>query len=69
MGRAVLAVLHDLNLAAAYADEIVLMSAGRIAACGIATEVLRDELLSKVYGCRVRTNTAPADGRPFVLPC
>jgi iron complex transport system ATP-binding protein len=69
MGRAVLAVLHDLNLAAAYADEIVLMSAGRIAACGAAAEVLRDDLLSKVYGCQVRTNTAPADGRPCVLPC
>jgi iron complex transport system ATP-binding protein len=69
LGRAVLAVLHDLNLAAAYADQIVLMSAGRIAASGTAAEVLRDDLLSAVYGCRVRTNAAPADGRPFVLPC
>jgi iron complex transport system ATP-binding protein len=69
LGRAVLIVLHDLNLAAAYADEIVLMSAGRIAACGTAVQVLRDDLLSDVYGCRVRTNAAPADGRPFVLPC
>jgi iron complex transport system ATP-binding protein len=68
LGRAVLAVLHDLNLAAAYADRIVLMSAGRIAAAGTATEVLRDDLLSEVYGCPVRTNAAPADGRPFVLP-
>ncbi len=68
MGRAVLAVLHDLNLAAAYADAIVLMSAGKISACGTAAEVLRDDLLSQVYGCRVRTNAAPADGRPFVLP-
>jgi iron complex transport system ATP-binding protein len=69
LGRAVLIVLHDLNLAAAYADEIVLMSAGRIAACGKAAHVLRDDLLSDVYGCPVRTNTAPVDGRPFILPC
>ena len=68
LGRAVLAVLHDLNLAAAYADRIVLMSAGRIAAQGTAAQVLRDDLLSQVYGCPVRTNAAPADGRPFVLP-
>ena len=69
LGRAVLAVLHDLNLAAAYADQIVLMSAGRIAAKGTAAQVLRDDLLSEVYGCPVRTNAPPADGRPFVLPC
>jgi iron complex transport system ATP-binding protein len=69
LGRAVLIVLHDLNLAAAYADEIVLMSAGRIAACGTAAQVLRDDLLSDVYGCPVRSNAAPVDGRPFVLPC
>jgi iron complex transport system ATP-binding protein len=69
LGRAVLTVLHDLNLAAAYADEIVLMHRGAIAAMGPAAEVLRDDLLSRVYGCRVRTNAAPADGRPFVLPC
>ncbi len=69
LGRAVLAVLHDLNLAAAYADEIVLMSRGHIAAAGSAAEVLRDDLLSEVYGCPVRINAAPADGRPFVLPC
>jgi iron complex transport system ATP-binding protein len=69
LGRAVLTVLHDLNLAAAYADEIVLMHRGAVAAMGSAAEVLRDDLLSRVYGCRVRTNAVPADGRPFVLPC
>jgi iron complex transport system ATP-binding protein len=68
LGRAVLAVLHDLNLAAAYADQIVLMSAGRIAAEGTAAQVLRDDLLSAVYGCHVRTNTTPGDGTPFILP-
>ncbi len=68
LGRAVLAVLHDLNLAAAYADEIVLMSAGRVAAVGRAVSVLRDDLLSEVYGCVVRTNVTPTDGTPYLLP-
>lgn len=68
MGRAVLAILHDLNLAAIYADEIVLLSGGRIAATGTATEVMRDDLLSEVYGCELRTNVTPANGAPFVLP-
>lgn len=67
-GRAVLAILHDLNLAAAYADEIVLMSRGRVAAKGRAAEVMRDELLSAVYGCVVRTSIRPDNGAPFVLP-
>ena len=67
-GLAVLAVLHDLNLAAAYADEIVLMSRGRIRASGRPAEVLRDDLLSEVYGCPVRTNATPAAGVPFVIP-
>ncbi len=67
-GRIVLAILHDLNLAAAYADEIVVMDRGRIAAAGSARDVLRDELLSAVYCCPVRTNAAPVNGAPFVLP-
>jgi iron complex transport system ATP-binding protein len=67
-GLAVLAILHDLNLAAVFADELVLLSAGRIAAHGEAHEVFRDDLLSRVYGCEVRTNVTPAQGVPFVLP-
>lgn len=67
-GRAVLAVLHDLNLAAAFADELILMSAGRIMAAGTAGDVLRDDLLSRAYGCNVRVNAMPAHGIPFVLP-
>jgi iron complex transport system ATP-binding protein len=35
---------------------------------GRPSEVLRDDLLSEVYGCPVRTNVTPADGVPFVLP-
>jgi iron complex transport system ATP-binding protein len=67
-GRTVLVVLHDLNLAATYADEIVLMSRGRVAAAGKPQAVLTDELLSEIYRHPVRTNTTPPAGRPFVLP-
>jgi iron complex transport system ATP-binding protein len=66
-GRIVLAILHDLNLAAAYADEIVVMGRGRVAAAGQPRDVLRDDLLSAVYNCPVRTNAAPSNGAPFVL--
>lgn len=52
-GHAVLAILHDLNLTAHYADEVALLSAGRIRACGPAAEMMKPETLSDIYGCRV----------------
>ena len=67
-GAAIVAVFHDLNLAAALADELVLLERGRAMAAGPASEVLRDDLLSAAYGCRVLTNRTPGDGKPFVLP-
>jgi iron complex transport system ATP-binding protein len=68
LGVAVVAVLHDLNLAAALADELVLLERGRVMAAGPAGEVLKDDLLSAAYGCQVATNRTPGNGQPFVLP-
>jgi iron complex transport system ATP-binding protein len=65
-GWIALAVLHDLNLASAFADTLILMSNGRVEASGRVDEVFRDDLLSAVYRCRVETNIM--DGRRFVLP-
>ncbi len=48
-GRGVLAVLHDLNLVAAYADRVVLMSEARVVAEGTPSEVLRSDLLESVF--------------------
>jgi iron complex transport system ATP-binding protein len=52
-GHAVLAILHDLNLTAHYADEVALLSGGRLRACGPAAEIMMPEILSDIYGCRV----------------
>jgi iron complex transport system ATP-binding protein len=68
LGLAVVAILHDLNLAAAVADHLVLLAAGRVAAAGPPREVLRGEVLSAAYACRVTPNRAPENGAPFVLP-
>jgi iron complex transport system ATP-binding protein len=68
LGIAVVAVFHDLNLAAAAADELVLLEGGRVMAAGQAGEVLKDDLLSAAYGCQVLTNRTPGNGQPFVLP-
>jgi len=67
IGRAVLVVLHDLNLAAAMADKLVLLVGGRVAVAGSVRDVLTDQHLSSAYGCDVRTNAAPSN-LPFVLP-
>jgi iron complex transport system ATP-binding protein len=48
-GAAVVAVLHDLNLAARYADRVALMNGGRLAALAPTREVLRADLLTEVY--------------------
>ncbi len=67
-GRAVFAILHDLNLAAGFADEILLLSEGRALALGKAGDVLQDRLLSEAFRCDVRMNRTPADGAPYLLP-
>lgn len=67
-GRSVFAVLHDLNLAAAYADEMVLLAGGKVVAAGPPSEVIQDERLSLAFGCQVCTNRLPAGGIPFLLP-
>jgi iron complex transport system ATP-binding protein len=67
-GRAVVAVLHDLDLAAAYGDRIALVADGRLTACGRPDDVLTRALLSEVYGCPVDVVPDPRTGRPLVLP-
>jgi iron complex transport system ATP-binding protein len=64
---AVLASLHDLNLAAAYADRIMLLSKGRIAAAGTPREVLVESILRPVFGPEVTVRTHPDSGAPLVL--
>lgn len=68
LGTAIVAVFHDLNLAAALADDLVLMTKGRVMAAGPPADVLSDDLLSAAYGCRVLTNRTPGEGKSFVLP-
>jgi iron complex transport system ATP-binding protein len=67
-GAVVIAVLHDLNLAARYADEIVLLSNGTIATRGGPAKVFDDQLLSDTFEVRTRANTVPSCGTPFLLP-
>lgn len=67
-GTGVVAILHDLNLAAAYADTMLVLSEGRLAACGTPAEILRDDIVARVFGVDWPVNRTPPGGRPFVLP-
>jgi len=67
-GKAVLAVVHDLTLAAHYCDRLVALKAGRVAAEGAPADVLRPALLSDVYGVPVTVVPHPETGRPVVAP-
>ncbi|MEU3301015.1 heme ABC transporter ATP-binding protein [Streptomyces sp. NPDC006678] len=67
-GDAVVVVLHDLGLAAAYADRVAVLRDGHLAAEGRPAEVLRDELLSDVYRQPVEVLPHPRTGTPLVLP-
>lgn len=67
-GHAVVVVLHDLGLAAAYADRVCVLEQGRVVADGPAAEVLTEELLSRVYAYPVQVGVDPTTGAPLVLP-
>jgi iron complex transport system ATP-binding protein len=67
-GGGVIAVMHDLNLTAMFADRMVMMKAGRIRALGAPKDVLTDETMEAVFGCRMQVSMAPARDVPFVLP-
>lgn len=66
-GVAVLAVLHDLTLAAALSDRLVAMTGGQIAAEGQPEEVVTRSLLRSVYGVNADVEASPATGRPAVI--
>lgn len=67
-GRAVVVVLHDLSLAAAYADQVAMVADGTLAAFGAPADVITADRVETVYATPVRILTDPDTGRPIVLP-
>jgi iron complex transport system ATP-binding protein len=66
-GISVIAAVHDLTLAAQYADRLALMDAGRIVAEGTPAEVLTEESIQRFSGARVSIVTGPG-GEVVVVP-
>lgn len=67
-GRSVVMVLHDLNLAARYADHLVVMKDGEVVAAGAPADVLTESLLREVFGIESVVMVDPLTGAPMVLP-
>ncbi len=66
-GIGVLAVLHDLNLAAMYADRIVMLKEGQIPAQGTPAEVLTEKLIEGVFDLPVKVLEHPSRNCPYVV--
>ena len=67
-GTTVVMVLHDLNLAARYADHLVVMRAGRIVANGTPTETLTAEIVRHAFDLEARIVSDPVCGAPMIVP-
>jgi iron complex transport system ATP-binding protein len=67
-GRTVVMVLHDLNDAGRYADHIIALRDGAVAASGPPAEVLREEVVEAVFGLPCRVLEDPETGTPMVVP-
>jgi iron complex transport system ATP-binding protein len=67
-GGGVIAIMHDLNLTAMFADRMIMMKAGRVHATGHPNDVMTDAVMEAVFGCAMRVNTTPVSNTPFVLP-
>jgi iron complex transport system ATP-binding protein len=66
-GVAVLAVLHDFNLASRYADRLALMNKSKIIACGDPASVQRSDLLSEVFAVDLAVGANLAFDMPLVM--
>jgi iron complex transport system ATP-binding protein len=67
-GKTVVAVLHDLNQAARYADHMVMLKAGRIAAAGRPDMVMTAAMVEQVFGVDATIITDPVAGTPMCVP-
>jgi iron complex transport system ATP-binding protein len=65
-GLTVLAALHDLSLAAGYADHVIVLANGRVVAAGEPRAVLTPELIREVWGVEAEVLEHPSTGRPII---
>lgn len=67
-GRTLVIVLHELNVAAAFADHLIMMREGRIVAAGEPGSILTSQSLQEVFGLDAQVIADPETGRPICVP-
>ena len=67
-GGGVVAVMHDLNLTAMFADQVFMMNSGRLIAHGPARECMTSGNVSRVFECGLTVGQPPPGDVPFILP-
>jgi iron complex transport system ATP-binding protein len=67
-GTTIVMVLHDLNLAARYADHLIALAAGTVHAAGAPGDVLTEDCVRAVFGLDSRVIEDPTSGKPLMLP-
>ncbi|MCX7559533.1 heme ABC transporter ATP-binding protein [Sulfitobacter sp. F26204] len=67
-GGGVVAVMHDLNLSAMFADRMAIVLDGKLLLSGPPDRVMQNDVLSKAYGCDLTVNMPAAAGQSYVLP-
>ncbi len=68
LGRTVVMVPHDLNLAIRYSDHLIVMRDGRIVARGIPGDIINAGLLREVFDLEASVFEDPISGRPMIAP-
>ncbi|GAA4180949.1 ABC transporter ATP-binding protein [Gryllotalpicola koreensis] len=68
LGTTVVMVLHDLNMAARYADQLVVVADGRVLASGAPADVITEPVLATAFGLAARVIADPETGSPLVIP-
>lgn len=66
--RVIIAVLHDLNLASIFSDEIILINDGQVLARGKPKEVITKENIKKAYNLSVEVLENPGNKCPYIMP-
>lgn len=67
-GTTIVMVLHDINLAARYADHVIAMKQGRVVAQGAPVDVIDSELIEQVFGLSCQVVTDPVSATPLIVP-
>lgn len=66
-GLTAICVLHDINLAVNYSDEILIMKDGRLVSIGKPADIIREDIIEDTYGINVKIIENPITDKPFII--